>query len=330
MAEINDLIRFGNDTEHPRQQMQMGGDEPAPPNYEGAAKQTAAGNLEAARVGTNANRVNQYGPGGSIVYARQPGSFDQTGYDAALASARAGGTAAPDINLYGNPDQYQVTTSLSPQQQALYDIKGQTDLSLGNLAFTGVNKAQGLLSNPELDLSGIPKRAINPGQTGQDAIMARMQPVLDRQREALRTQLANQGLGMPTTTDANGNPNGGEAYRNAMFDQNQRENDFYLGAVNSGLNLDTQGRQQGIQEQAFLQDRPLNLINALRTGTQVQGPQFMNVPQQATTQGADYLTAAGNRGTAANNIYNSQVGRQNAMTSGLFDLGASGLQAWGN
>ncbi len=328
MAQMNDLVRFGNDVEHPRQQMQGGDDPPESPNYVGAAKETAYGNEQAARVGSNANRVNQYGPGGSITYGRQPGTFDQAGYDAALASARSSGGTAPDINLYGNPDQWQVTTSLSPQQQELYNLKGQTDIGLGRLAQTGVEKAQGLLSNPNVDLTGLPS-AIS-GEGAQAAIMARLQPQLDRQREALRTQLTNQGLSMPTTLDASGRPNGGQAYQAAMSDQNTRENDLMTAAAIQGINLDTSARQQGIQERAYLQDRPLNLINALRAGTQVQGPQFMQTPQQATTQGPDLLHAAGQTGASANNLYNAQIGRQNALSGGLFDLGSAGLEAWGN
>ncbi len=297
--------------------VQGGGDEPAPPNYIGAAQATAAGNEQAARVGSTANRVNQYGPGGSIVYARQPGSFDQSSYDAALASARASGGTAPDINLYGNPDQYQVTTNLSPTQQQLYDLKGKTDIGLAGLAQTGVDKAQGLLSNPNVDLSGLPTAISGAG--AQAAIMARLQPQLDRQRETLRTQLLNQGIGM-----------GNEAYRGSFDDQNRRENDLLSAAAIQGINLDTNARQTGIQERAYLQDRPLNLINALRAGTQVQGPQFQNMPQQATTQGADYLGAAGQQGAANTGLYNARIGQQNALTSGLFDLGSAGIQAkWG-
>lgn len=320
--DMNELMELAliNDAEPPLQQMQGGEDPPPPPDYTGAAKETAYGNEQAARVGSTANRVNQYGPGGSIVYARQPGSFDQAGYDAALAAARASGGQAPNINLYGNPDQYQVTTTLSPQQQELYGLKGQTDIGLANLANTGVNKAQGLLSNPELDLSNVSPRVLNAGTNAQQAVLSRLQPQIDRQREALRTQLLNQGIGM-----------GNEAYRGAFDDQNRRENDLMTAAAIQGIGLDQQSRQQGIQEQAFLQDRPLNLINALRSGTQVQGPQFMQVPQQATAQGPDYLTAAGNRGAAQTNMYNQQVGRQNAITGGLFDLGASALGSynWG-
>ena len=61
---------------------------PAPPDYAGAAQQTAQGNIEAARVATAANRVNQITPYGSLKY-------DITGADP-----------------YGNPT-YTATQSLS-------------------------------------------------------------------------------------------------------------------------------------------------------------------------------------------------------------------------
>ena len=41
---------------------------PPPPDYAGAARETAAGNLEAARANIAANRVNQYTPYGSLEY----------------------------------------------------------------------------------------------------------------------------------------------------------------------------------------------------------------------------------------------------------------------
>jgi hypothetical protein len=42
---------------------------PAAPDYSGAAQATAAGNIEAARVATAANRVNQVTPYGNLNYA---------------------------------------------------------------------------------------------------------------------------------------------------------------------------------------------------------------------------------------------------------------------
>ena len=41
-----------------------GNDAPPPPDYAGAARETAAGNLEAAKYATVANRANQFNPYG--------------------------------------------------------------------------------------------------------------------------------------------------------------------------------------------------------------------------------------------------------------------------
>jgi hypothetical protein len=41
---------------------------PPPPDYSAAARETAEGNLDAARANIAANRVNQYTPYGSLEY----------------------------------------------------------------------------------------------------------------------------------------------------------------------------------------------------------------------------------------------------------------------
>src|SRR5690554_6023493 len=60
------------------------GSAPKTPDYAGAAKETAAGNLEAAKYATQANRANQYTPWGSIEWTSDR-AFDQTAYDRDLA-----------------------------------------------------------------------------------------------------------------------------------------------------------------------------------------------------------------------------------------------------
>lgn len=312
----------------------MGGksDAPDPPNYAAAARATAEGNAEAARIAAAANRVNQVTPYGNLTYSRNNdgGGFDQTAYDAAMrrynqqlqaynrarpASTRFGSIfgqtgpapTAPNRNDFmteSDMDTWTATQTLSPAQQAQLEANQALNLQLTGLAQTGLNSAEGILSNPQVDFSGLPQ-AIG-GEGAQAAIMARLQPQLDRQREMMRTQLLNQGIGM-----------GNEAYRGAFDDQNRRENDLLSAAAIRGIDIDQQARQQGISERAYQQDRPINLINALRSGTQVQSPQWANVPQQATTAGPDLLGAA-------TDMYGAQVGAnnaQNAASAGNFQAG---------
>lgn len=90
-----------------------------------------------------------------------------------------------------------------------------------------------------LNLGGLPQAPINAGTTAQQAIMGRLQPQLERQRAQLQTQLANQGI-----------PPGSEAYRAAMTEQNQRENDLVSQAALQGISLDQAARQQAFGERA--------------------------------------------------------------------------------
>ena len=70
--------------------------------------------------------------------------------------------------------------------------------------------------------------------TGQQAIMARLAPQLERADAATRQRLVNQGL-VP----------GGEAYENAMISQNQQKNDLLSQAALQGIGLDTAANAQG-------------------------------------------------------------------------------------
>jgi hypothetical protein len=104
-----------------------------------------------------------------------------------------------------------------------------------------------------------------------------------------------------------------------MAIQGQQANDLRLQAALQGINLDQANRAAALQEQAYLQDRPLNLINALRSGNQVQAPQFQQFALQNATQGPDYLNAANAQYGAQLNAYNAE--QASSPLSGLFGLG---------
>jgi hypothetical protein len=117
-----------------------GGKAPKPPDYAAAAREQGAANIEAARVQAALNRVNQSGPGGTVRYIKDP----------------------------NNPDTYTQETTLSPEQQALYNstTQGQQQrLNLGNQALTssGGRIARGL------DTSGLPQRMSSAGPTDQQS-----------------------------------------------------------------------------------------------------------------------------------------------------------------
>ena len=263
---------------------------PPPPDYEASAKATAEGNLDAARANIAANRVNQYTPYGSLEYKI-------SGEDP-----------------YGNPT-WSATQSLSPVQQQLLDYQNQSSLGLGQLAGKGLGYVSNMLDTP-FDTSRLPTTGFNPSQSYQDAYMQRLAPQIQQGREALSVDLANRGI-----------PIGSEAYKRAMQSQSQRENDLLLGATTQGFGVGQQARQQGLQEQAYLRNEPLNTLNAVRTGSQVQGPTFVNPAMQANTAGADILGATQMGYNAQLGASNAQNAANNAMTQGLFSLGGAGIMA---
>lgn len=263
---------------------------PAAPDYSAAARETAAGNLDAARAATAANRVNQVTPYGNL-------SYSITGADP-----------------YGNPT-WTATQTLSPAQQQLLDYQNQASLGLGKLAGQGLGYVEQMLQTP-FDVSALPSTGFNPSQTYQEAYMQRLAPQLQQNREALQQQLANKGIDI-----------GSEAYDRAMMQQAQRENDLLAAATTQGFGVGQQARQSALQEQAYLRNEPLNTLSAVRTGAQVQGPQFVNSATQATTAGPDLLGAAGMQYNAAMGDFNAKQAAQANLNQGLFGLGGAGIMA---
>jgi hypothetical protein len=60
----------------------------------------------------------------------------------------------------------------------------------------------------------------------------------------------------------------------------------------------------------------------------VQGPQFVNVPQQATTSGADYLSAAQMGYNAQMGDFNARQAAQANFNQGLMGLGSAGIMRY--
>jgi hypothetical protein len=262
---------------------------PAAPNYQAAAQETAQGNLAAARAAASANRINQVTPYGNLNYA-------ETGVDS-----------------QGNPT-YTATTSLSDIGQQLLNNQNQASLGLGgtiNSALGRVQSTMGQGFNPNL-----PQVGIEAGQNYQDAYMQRLRPQIEQGREALDVKLANAGI-----------PVGSEAYKRAMMTQGQRENDLMLGATTQGFGVGLQANQNAYNQAMTNYNLPLNTLSALRSGSQVQNPSFVNSAQQATTGGADILGASQMGYNAQMGDFNAKQAAQQNFNQGLMGLGAAGIMA---
>lgn len=298
-----------------------GGSSPPPPDYKGAANETAAGNLAAARSASAANRVNQITPYGNLIYAQTPTkSLNADAYQSALSDWASAGKVGPEPDpsqyMTFNPDAgWTATTQLSPEQQQLLDIQNETSLGMGKLQNKGLNYVENMISQP-FDVSKIPQIGINAGEDYSAAIMRRLQPQLQMEEKQFAQTMANQGI-----------PVGSEAYANARRLFDMRQNDRLVSAQTGGIDVGLRANQQGFGQLGYIRNEPINTLNAIRSSSQVTNPTFQSVPQQATTQGPDILGA-----TQAG--YNAQVGASNASNaassanqSGLMQLGGTAIMA---
>jgi len=92
-------------------------------------------------------------------------------------------------------------------------------------------------------------------------------------------------------------------------------------------------RQNNFQLASYLRGLPMQELNALRAGSQVTNPSFINVAQQGQTQGPDTLSAYQAQQNANIAAQNRQAAQQSNLTSGLFSLGGNilgNLPAVGN
>lgn len=135
---------------------------PPAPDYSAAAAATASGNLDAARIATKANRVNQYTPYGNITYTN---------------------------GINGDQDQWRSDIALSPTGQQLLDYQNKASLGLGQQtgrALDRVDQATGQPFNIQSAQDAVDKAYGN--------ITSRLDDRFQREGDQLDTKLINQGL----------------------------------------------------------------------------------------------------------------------------------------
>lgn len=275
-------------------------------DYTKAAKTQAQGNLATAQAAATANRVNQINPYGSVQYY-------QSGTDAS-----------------GNPIWSSAST-LAPEQQQLLNLQNQQSLALGNVGTQMLGNIANTYSQPFNPQAGAIQQGLDyQGMQGWDKasqlVNQRLQPQIRQQQEAMDVKLAQQGV-VPGT----------EAYNRAQMQLAQQQNDLRtqaeIAAQGVQQNLFGQSLQGGqfanqAQQQAYNQalqnyNLPLQTLNSLRQGSQVQNPSFMGVNQQATTAGPDTLAAYQAQQQAEIARQNQQAAQSSNLQSGLFGLGGS-------
>lgn len=207
----------------------------------------------------------------------------------------------------------------APGQIAGADISGVGGVSYGPQEGQ-YGYAQGFVPAQQLqerlDLRNVAAMPISAGATAQQAIFSRLTPQLQQRRAALENQLANQGI-----------PRGSEAYREAMTQLSQQENDLVQQAALQGINLDLAARGQGFQE-AQAQAQLLNQARQAQFGMgTTQLGLYNQALQQNLAQGLS-VQEARNRAQAQDlqqRLAMGQFGREGQQLA--FQMGQSAQQA---
>lgn len=218
--------------------------------------------------------------------------------------------------------QWTSTINLSEEQQKILDQQQANQIKSGQIGANSLAQAQNAYANP-FSYSGLPEvygsGDLNAARSkAEEAIYSRLDPQFNRDYDALRTQLANQGIGQ-----------GSEAYNREIENFNKAKTDARMQAVLFGgqeadrlFNQSLTNRQQAISEYERQRNAPLNEYAALTGGVQVQNPQF----QQYRYEGAstpNYSQEVQNQYQSQLNQYNADVAGGNSLMNGLFGLGTS-------
>jgi len=175
-------------------------------------------------------------------------------------------------------------------------------------------KTNDLLTQAQLQGANVQNQMFNQnlsaGQFGNQAL-----------NQMNANQLANTGFNNATNQQGFANQLAGTQANNAALGQG-----FNNQATNAGIT--NAANQQAYNQAMTNYNMPLNTLNALRSGAQVQNPSFVNSAQQATTGGADLLGASQMGYNAQMGNFNAQQAAQQNFNQGLMGLGGAGIMAF--
>lgn len=204
------------------------------------------------------------------------------------------------------------TTSLSPEQQAIYDQENALSQQYGQTAQSLLSNAQDRLSNP-FEFSGSDRQRVEDQIYG--GMTSRLDDRFGRGEDQLRTRLTNQGI-----------TEGSEAWSNAMKDFNYSRNDAYQQALTASTGLGLNEANNEFNRQLTTYQQPLQSLSYLRSGNQAQVPQFGAGAQMQSAQAPNLMGAAQSQYGAQADQYNANAARRSNLFGGLFDIGSTLLR----
>jgi hypothetical protein len=216
-----------------------------------------------------------------------------------FAGSEAFGESMRDLERGENDFRLGAQQNATAQQQAQFamDMQGrQNDQQEAQQAFSRDTQGRGLDFQEQQNLYGMD---IQNRQLDQQEAQQQYARNVQGRVQDLAEQQAGFGMGLQG-----------------------RSQDF--GEQQARFGMDTQGRQDDITQEAYLRQLPLNELNALRMGNQIQNPQFQGFQGQSVAP-APMMQAANAQYNAALDASNAKNAASGNMMSGMFGLGSAGI-----
>lgn len=225
---------------------------PKPQDPEKIASAQTGMNIGTSIANTQMGQVDQIGPDGSLTY-EDNGTYKWKD---------------PTSNKVYNLPKSTAVTSLSPENQAIWDQNKGAELGMAETANQQSSFLKEYLGEPwNPDTSEIEGRL-------DELARERMDPRFERERAATENRLVQQGA-----------TPGSQPWETAMGQFGEDKNDAYN-------QLMLQGRGQAFGELGAIRNQPINEISALLSGSQVNQPGYQAAtPAKAAT--TDYAGISG-------------------------------------
>lgn len=258
----------------------MGKSQPKAPDPAKTAAAQGQWNSFTAQQQQAMNMTNQNSPWGSLTY-------DQTGTQ----------TIIDPNGKPVNVPRYTANTTLTPEQQNIFDLSQKADTNLAQIASEQSGRVGELLNDPFSFTND------DASQWAYDLASPRILKQQQQNQASLESQLVNAGI-------RRGTP------------QWDAEMSRLTNANSDQLNqLALTGRSQAFSEALAQRNQPLNEIIGLMSGTQIQNPNstFAQTPQSQVA-GVDYTGLVNQKYQGQLQQYNAQMGALGGLFGGVASI----------
>lgn len=283
---------------------------PDPPDYRAAAEETAESSRKNTAQQMYYNRPEVTTPFGGESWSYSPQTDPVTGEQYTTAKQ---------------------TTTLTPEAQEALSSQLRIQSARSGFAEDMLGRVEGgYTEGPDYDQFGeYTGAATDANQIREDAF-GRMSslyaPQREQDRSRLETQLSNQGIQRGTSAWKNAMRSQGDSEMRQdlqMMQGSMGEAQGMQSMDQSAANYANNLRQMQIAEMLQERQTPLNELNALLTGQQVNAPQMPGFQAAGRAETTDYSGAMKNQTDYEMDIFNAEQASKDALMSGAMNMGSS-------